>query len=845
MIGKELFQIVSTGTTLHEKPAAEVVATAAKLLKVPTSQAQRLLLKGWVIKDQLSRAKVVEYRARLEQIGLKIAVYPAGKFDNRALLARLNATGRKSPRGNAGPAGESTTEGAVKLAQTVKLDPHSNLPGGQQQRSTSERQALEQLQALFADTELPGQSFASSLRILPGAMAAAIVPGAFLLLAILLFSLVINIAWELSASLLASGAIAAGSIGAAAVALLAIALVAGLTVVPFFRVKNCVSSASGQSTAEEARRPLNRQDAPQLFLLLEALSSRACLPEVDRILVSRGAGITGSAVLGDVWRQRTTLLVGLSAVRACSGRELIALLARAMSFYSGRGWGLVSYLVFGTAQRLRALESTFEGGRVLDVADRSSPVFAGLDKLLGHGAKPLAAMVSRMLTLHRRLAAGAADLLQKRADRQMAIIIGSDGFSQFTEKWWQLDHSAQIAAEANRGACLVNQRLADFPAGVAWLMGHLDAQTRESLELAMTHRADPWALSAPADINRIAEVEFLSVKPMMRGNFSTEKLFRNLSALSAELSSGEGLGAQPVGHRQLLAATREMEEAMPVLREYFNRIVPLRMLSMGSPVSGSLAALDLQGCIDWLRGELLELGETQARLAELENRAARMQLGRMLLKAKLPVDAQEYLLSGATVSAADKTLRDNEARLDNLQQQVRAVHSVFALRIKAACKSMPRDMATVVNRHIKTLGEFETLASRLENIDSYVALLAQARQRLPGISRAAHPVAERLVDLARGEWMGLLADLNRCPRLAQGGVINQLQKRVGSIAEGKLPRAAKAQEVMLRQLQTQLKVASAEFLAQYRVVLAKVLGPCLEVERARGVRPLRLLAVSA
>ncbi|KUJ84610.1 hypothetical protein AWR36_002840 [Microbulbifer flavimaris] len=838
MAGQELFQIVSTGKTLRGKPAEEVIDAAARLFKVPSPQAQRLLLKGWVIKDRLSRSSVVEYQTRLHKIGLKIAVCPAGKFDNRALVARLNAASqRRARRKGEGktattPSGPAGSAGGANPAEK----PSASAPATG--RSERERQALESLNALFAGSGGPRQSVSDWLGVMPGVLGAAVVPGLFLLLALFLLVSAVEALWAASTSVIGIGSAGAGVTGALT-SLLLIAVVSVFTVVPYFRVK----PAASDSPAPDSR-PLKRDEAPQLFLMLEALSTRTGLPAVVRVEASRDASVLASANLGEVWRQQVSLSVGLSAVKACNGAEFLALVSRALGPFAGRTWGLVSWLVFGSAHRLLGLQRAFEEGRVLAVQGEPGPAVAQLDRLLGYAGRPLASLVDRLLALHQRLGGGGARLLQRRADRWMAAIIGSDAFAGFAEKWQQLDHSALIAAEANSEAAVANQRLADFPAAVVWLMEHLDAETRGNLELAMTHASDPWDASAPADIDRIGEAEAEGVDALLCGSFAPQKLFQDFPALSTEVSDGEDLGAEPVDHLQILAASQEAEEAKKVLQEYFNRVTPPRLLPLELPQSDELAAMDLQATIDWLRGKLVELREFQSRLAELENRGALMQLGRTLVKAQLTVNAPDYLLSGVTVTAAEESMRDNRARRGDLESQIRAIHSVFALRLERAREQLPAAEAGDVSAKLELLREFESLGQRLEAIDSHVKVLNFALERVID-KREARPAIERLVELARGELQGLQSALAQCPRLSRGDWYERLSKRFGQVANGALPDDRQGREEVLRQLQAQLKAVSAEVVEEYRVVLAKVLAPCLQIERSNKVRPLRLVAVPA
>lgn len=831
MSGQELFQIVSTGKTLRGIPAEEVIQAASRLFKIPAPQAQRLMLKGWVIKDRLTRANVVDYQTRLHKLGLKIAVCPAGKFDNRALVARIQAASQRRNRhkGERSP----VTEAASSAQPSSPAVPGNNSGG----RSEGERRALEELGALFSSDDRLRQPATDWVTLLPGAVGAAIVPGIFVFAAVALSLAGVGALWQIPESLIA-GDFSLSTVTGALASLAMVAVVALFTVVPFI-----LAEPRLDETSPAEQRPLHRKDAPQLFLLLEALSERVGLPMVEKVRVTRGAEVIAGAGLSGAWRQRLVLTLGFSAVRAYSGAELLGLLSRALGFYAGRGWALITWMVLGSAGRLQAMQVAFEDGRVFPVSESASAL-QGINRVLGYGARPLAPLIDRLLALHQRLGNQAARLLQRRADRWCAAMLGSEGFAPFSDKWQQVVHSALIAAEANREAAIVDQRLEDFPTAVVWLREHLDDETRGNLELAMTHTSDPWDPAAPADIDRIGEVESSAIAPMLRGNFSSEKLFPDLSEISREVSGLGDVGSASVGHLQLLAASREAEESLVVLQEYFNRVVPARIMPLEIPQSDELAGMDLQGCIDWLRGKLVELREYQGRLSELENRGALMQLGRLLLKAQVPVEAGDYQLCGATVSAADESVSDNRARRNDLEQQIRGIHALFALRIERARQQMSTREAEAVSQRLEMVRELGSLAPRLASMEMQTKILDLVLERLDS-KREMRVVIERLADLVRGEWQALQTEIRRGRHMSAGDLTARLEKRVGHVGHAAFPEDRAGQEALLRQLQAQLKAASAVTLEYYRVQLAGILSPCLAVERSNKVRPLRLVAVSA
>ncbi|WP_444944470.1 hypothetical protein ACJJIK_05920 [Microbulbifer sp. ZKSA006] len=187
MAGQDLYQVVSTGRTLHAKEPGPVVRDVAKLFSISEPQARRLLLKGWVIKDQLASDQALEFRTRLQKMGLRVEVCPAGRFDNRELIAKIKVAQRRKAQVNA-------TSAAVTEKSRIGTDPfvaaeqpppavgRSGEIGPVTDLSADKLEAPSHSlhQYLSAASPLQTESASSQGRIVWGVIKAAVVPSLFL-----------------------------------------------------------------------------------------------------------------------------------------------------------------------------------------------------------------------------------------------------------------------------------------------------------------------------------------------------------------------------------------------------------------------------------------------------------------------------------------------------------------------------------------------------------------------------------------------------------------------------------------------------------------------------------------
>ncbi|MFC6631910.1 hypothetical protein [Microbulbifer taiwanensis] len=828
MSGQEKFQVVSAGKTLRAKAPEAVLQDAAKAFSIPLVQARRLMVKGWVIKDQLSSTQVVEYRTRLQKIGLRVEVFPAGKYDNRALIAKMQFAQKRRARTQG--AAPPMTEAAEKKRAPVKEVAESSPPP-----MPSASRARVQLEALFADKPISlRETAAEKLRLALGLIPAMLVPGWFFALGCFCVYAAGGALWQI-AEAATVGDLAPSTIARNLVSILLAGFVAALLVWPYFATRRLVPAAQGS-------RPLTQADAQGFYLMLQVLAEKTGLPRTERITVSTGAEVVAEPGLSGVFRQQLPLNIGLAAVRTLNGNELLALAARALGIYRGRLGGVTALLVLDTARRLQVMQGALENERNI-VAPSGEPgalqrPFHTVFIYCGRGLLPL---VDRLYEFHRSLTGAIARRLERRGDAWVAQLLGSDDFAQFAEKWHQLVHAELVVAEINREASVAGQHLQDYPAAVQWMHCNLDRETRSNLELAMAQASDAWDCAQAADNERIAWAEELALQPLLQRAFSAQKLFGDLSALSIGLSAAiGGEGARAVENRRLLCASREAEQAAQLLGEYFNQLPPRHMLPLELPANEDLRAMDLQAAIDWLRGKLVELRELEQRCDNLFARGAAIQLGAALVRNHDKIQPQAYFLSGTTPAAADESARDNRVRRVELQQQARQIFCGFYLRIERALETMPTVERQAGQKCLEQLSAYDLLSPRLEKLDNYADILGLMIDRL-SLDEGQGELVQKYFALAGRELEGIFSEVDASEVLRRLGLDSALQDRVDRAPVPKLPKQRQGIIDALQVMELKCKSASAAIGEHYRIQLSRLLDACLKQERALKIRPLRLM----
>ncbi len=896
---QDRFQIISAGKTLRSKPPKEVLQQLVAAFSISAEQARKLFLKGWVIKDQLTAGQVVQFRTQLQQLGLKIEVHPAGTFDNRAILARLKFARQRQERkaqpvatpnaqdpenSSVNPVDHKAsatkptleavpstpaafspqkrfrtgkTKSPGKLSQAETASSQQSGPGNAVHESKPQDGALRaQLRALFHPEPNPGAPTLSARMALMGQLLpAATVPAGFIALMALCLYQLAGALWALPAAVL-DGEFGAATLLGSGVTVLLVGFCGVLVLHPYLFPRRSHLSAGVAGDLDAVR--LTKREAPGFFLLLEVMGetcgiSVAGKQKGPRNLTSVNGIVTTEVLVtagGDIRVLREPfsppkLSLGLSAVAALDGGDVLALMARAMCNHRGRWLRAAQAIAIGTSERLQWMQDALERDQTICGTDAEvTAMLKPLHRLLAICGRPLVPVIDRLQVAHQRLSGPLAERLEAQADSAAGQMIGSDAFHGFAERWNRLVHADLVCGEINREAQALGKRLANVPLAVRWLYNNMDAQTLKGIDAAMAEETDCWSQGEPAGHQRIGAVEERQLRPQLqRQDFSLQKLFTDFVELSARVSRvGHDDSCRPVDNRALLETDKNSEAAQQVLTRYFNRAIPRDFLHLHPPRNEELKELDLQASIDWLRGRLVDLQDLEQRIAQLQLKGARLQIGAALVRANVRVDPRSYGLSGTTPAATDESRQDNRVRVKECLQQRQQLHSMFYQRIERAMASMPGPDRSKAQEAIAHLRKFDALSEPLAALNRYSDVVCELIERAPEQELPA-PLLQKYPQLI-SQQIRQIEEVVKARRVPLSAV--QLEK-LTSCGQGEtaIPPSARSGDVTgaLQALELRGKSASAAVMDAYQAKLAQLLALCLTEEERLKVKPLRLASI--
>jgi len=830
MAGQDLYQVVSTGRTLHAKNSEQVVRDAAQLFSIPEAQARRLLLKGWVIRDQLVSTQALEFRASLQKIGLRVEVCPAGKFDNQQLIARIKvAQRRKSQTVAKRP---STDKGLAK-GSTVR-----SVQNGQNRKVKSPAEApvtgksAKGIEQVFGDKQTTVPS--AFARVFFGLLPALVLPVIFLSVAGLCLYGAGYALWQVPLAVwqgeLTGGVIAYRLFTVAFLVFLLLLLVA-----PYLWFPRDIQPKSGTIR-------LNRAEGKDLLRLFDQLSSRTNLPTVQEVALGPDAQVFCSPEFIQVIRQQLPIHLGLACVASMRGSECLALVARGLGIYQGKLTGILAWLVLDGVRRVELMQWALENERsALCTSGEPNRLQKPLHRMLvtcGHFLLP---MVERLEHLHRAMTRGSARYLESRADLWAADLIGSEAFAGFAERWHRLVHADLIVSETGREAEALGQRFENIPTAVAWTLDNLDEETCKAIELAMGQASDPWDICEAADLERIEAVNQRGLNKRILREISLSELFTDFSQLAQATSAAHaGSDSQVVENRRLLCSSREVDEAVQVLEEYFNRYPPLTLLPLRRPVSEEMQGMDLQASIDWLRGKLVDLGEVRARSQKLRLRMVAMQLGAAKIRNKLSINPQHYSLQSSSLASAQEMAALKRSELEESEKQLQHIYTVFYQRLCLALVAMPARERQEARNLLRHLAAYDVLATHLERLDGYSASLSLFAQHLSQ-NLVERELVQKYLALSARELDATFATVESSDLLKAQGLDSALCIKAKRELLQLLPQRYPEALAVVQSMQSRCKYARSVILEHYQVQLASLLSRCLKREQQLQLNPLRLL----
>ncbi|AWF81056.1 hypothetical protein BTJ40_09655 [Microbulbifer sp. A4B17] len=844
MAGQDLYQVVSTGRTLHAKEPGPVIRDVAKLFSISEPQARRLLLKGWVIKDQLVSDQALEFRTSLQKIGLRVEVCPAGRFDNRELIAKIKVAQRRKAQVSAASASEKPRAGTDPFVAAGQESPGV----GQARVSTSPTTVTDQPavqpqgspssveQILSEASRLQTDTVTSQGKALWGVVKATIVPSVFLsiLSACVFFSG--YALWQIP--LAAWQGELTGVVVTLSLISVLLALFIGLLLAwPFFCFSPRLRDQSGP-------RQLLPADGKQALQLIELMADKLGLPKISQVFVSADSQIVSQPSFFQVLQQRLPLTLGLASVASMEGREVLALVGRGLAVYRGRLLGTLGWLTYGAMQRLELMQWAFENERSA-VSPNNTPgiLVKPFHRMLVTGGYIFLPLLQRLEALHCRLTAGSAVFLQQGADSVAAQIIGSNALADFARKWHKLVHADLLVTEINREAQAMGRSCVNTPEAVRWVQENLDADTCDAVDAAMAQARDPWDIQQAIDSECVVELIERGFPGQIRSAVPLQSMFVDFAGLAIAVTAEvAGQDCEMVENRLLLSSSKESEESAEVLEEYFNRLVPLTMMPLRRPASTEMQAMDLQGTIDWLRSKLVELRDLRGRREDLQIRVFAMQLGAALIRGKVRITADDFCLQGSSLAAAQERIAVKRTELEESHKQLQQIYGVFYQRLCLALVTMPADQRQVARNQLRHLAAYDNLAPHLDRLAGYSHSFAMFSRHLsPELNE--RELVQKYMALSVREIDAIVAAVQGSELLKEQGLAAALDLKAQRESPKKLPQGHQEALDVLQVLESRCKQIRAAILEHYQIQLATLVRQCLEREKQLQLNPLRLLKV--
>lgn len=599
--------------------------------------------------------------------------------------------------------------------------------------------------------------------------------------------------------------------------ILVVSATAGLTARPFWRAKP-------QMPVFQA---LDSGNAPGLNLLVSVLADRADLVVPAEIRMVNGSRVfcerkAGSGVRsGDI-----CLYVGAAFLGVATGKEFCTAVAAALAPWSGRVRPVLAAALQHRNgqtgrqtelwQRLAAVD-----GRTCDAMATSLHRYQGAIAAQVAGAEVLAAMPAKFAMLKRC----ESDILEENAQHlgegRLYANLPQAVLTRFNKKWQQ-----PAAKDA-----LLN---GTDDSGIAWLDAAIQGKAVSGKEK--------------------------NGESLLLADFAPARLVSDFAGLCAALTLAEyraqGVyreGLDLVDHQQMARGDAQLDKARKILDVFFNKETPERFLLMDLPSDADMRSMGLQPAIDWLRNKLVDLRELERLHAKERSVAELRRLGRRLLLAQISIDPAAFRLRSIVPDEARELALDSTRNTDELGIQIEKIHRMFFLRIWRALALESGETRARGERLVKLVrayGLLEKSEARLGDFGRTALLMARVAEG--GIAKddvkAMLGLADKQARAVQYEIGQMIQVGARLPILTRGshqnlaGLLSEQNDQLKAMSQALSPKSMGG---FLRDLSGRCEAVRAIVWKQYSLALAELAGLCMGVEKAHGIKPLRLVSYAA
>lgn len=545
------------------------------------------------------------------------------------------------------------------------------------------------------------------------------------------------------------------------------------------------------------------------------------------------------------------LTIGLSLVGGLSARQFVGVLAHEFGHFAQRLGMICSFTV-------NSVNAWFEHRAYgEDAWDRKFSAWsaAAMEKehwfawivQLSIGASWIAIRATRMLMgglfhLSLRLSSYMSRQMEFDADRYEALLAGSHTFRTTACALRALDHAFAEINEANIAAWQEHRLLRDLPEAVAVHAGDFDTARLATIEQEMhEQRTTRYWDSHPPDVERVNNAEARRDPGIYLDDAPAALLFRNFSGWSQRVTrlfymerGVEFTDEQLRPREEILGHVRIRNQQREQLNRYFNgQFQQWPLLQLTVKDAKDPGKPEWQDCIDRIRARSPEIARNWSEALWAQERRPMLRTA-----VKLGASSREMGFLGIDRSSQELSveLESITARKASFQRSLEQDFALYTARIAHAIQSMQapeRSHAAGLFSTIAGMCALERDASALEELGGAMHAFCSIAE-----SHGEMPAGFTELQAEYGEVATqLLARAERIPQaITDNGTVGAYLRACCRELPPSDTRIAQADRARA------LQPVSAAFHHLYLLALGELVTLCEAAEKARGIRPIRLVA---
>jgi Zn-dependent protease with chaperone function len=552
-----------------------------------------------------------------------------------------------------------------------------------------------------------------------------------------------------------------------------------------------------------------------------------------------------------VFTGEKVLTIGLSLISGLSARQFVGVLAHEFGHFAQRFGMRCSFLVNSVNRWLEhcAYGEDAWSTRLRDWTDDAAEKEGWFSSLVGLSslvALVAIALTRRLMALLFHVSLGLSRYMSRQmefdADRYEALLAGSDAFRGTASSLRALNHAFEEVNSANIEAWQEQRLLRNLPEAVAAHAREFDATRLAKIEHEIHgHTATRYWDSHPPDVERIDNAEKRRAPGIYLDEAPAALLFKDFAGWSQRATrqfyAEQGVRCtddQLRSRDEIMGHVRGRGQQREQINRFFNgQFQGWPLLQLATQGRADAAQLGWQHCIDGIRARSPEIARHWLQAFQAHER-------RRVLRAAVRLGASSRQVG---LPGADRSAEELGAELENIAARrlpfckpLEEAFALYALRIDHAIRSMPeaeRGHAARMRDTLAVMGALEPEVSALEELGGAMGSfmsIAQASGEMPAgfdkLESAFSELASQV--LVRSDRVpqsvtadGTLGAYLRacCPEVPAAGK---------EVASAEFARAA-------------WRVPTA-FHHLYMLALGELVDLCERAERARGIRPIRLVA---